>query len=186
MAMLGTFGMLDESSRLSAAYTDSRYAPFYYHLGQELPCRSLLEIGFGIGIASGCYVRGCKTVEHILSFQKSGKNYYSPRLGIHNVKYYFKGEHKVHVGRVTDLGFSEKLSARKWELAILNEEADYDALTTYLDLFWDYVAESGTIVVEYATSNDTVSRAYGDFCLRRGRPKRILPTKYGVGVITRR
>jgi len=184
-ALLSTFRMLDEASRLTPAYSDPRYAPFYYILGQERPAKYLLEFGFGIGIASGCYVRGCKTVEKILTFQESGKNYYSPRIGIHNLKNYFRGSLDVYVGKATDEIFETKLTAQKWQVVFLNEEKDYDTLMLYLDLIWENMEELGTLVVEYARSNDIVAKAYADFCKRRGRATRILPTKFGVGILTR-
>lgn len=184
-AMLSTFRMLDESSRDSPAYSDPRYAPFYYLLGKERPSKSVVEFGFGIGICSGCYVRGCKSVERILAFQETGKNYYSPRIGIHNVKSYFKGDLNVYVGKVMDREFLEQLSARKWELAILNEEKDYDSLMEYLELVWDNMAYDGTLVMDYAKHHEQAAAAYADFCRRKGRDSRILNTRYGVGVITR-
>jgi len=184
-AMLSTFCMLDEDSRSSPAYSDPRYAPFYYILGQELPVKRVLELGFGIGIASGCYVRGCKTVEHILTFQETGKSYYSPRIGIHNLKSYFKGDLDVYVGKLTDKEFTDRVEAKKWQLAILNEQKTYDGLMTYLDLMWENMEPLGTIVVEYARSNDVQAAGYEDFCKRTGRAKRLLPTKYGIGVLTR-
>lgn len=184
-AMLSTFRMLDEESRNTSAYYDPRYAPFYYILGQELPVKSVLEFGFGIGIASGCYVRGCKTVESILSFQETGKSYYSSRIGIHNLKNYFKGVLDVYAGKVNDQIFADKLNARKFDLGILNEERDYDTMMMYFDVMWEHLADEGTLVVDFARSNEIVAKAYESFVKRHGRAKRMIGTKYGVGVISK-
>lgn len=184
--LLSTFRMLEESSRNSPAYSDARYAPAYYHLGQTLPVTNLLEIGFGIGIGSGCYVRGCNSVQNILAFHETGKSYYSPRVGIHNVRRYFKGNLNVYVGKLIDREFERCLKARKWELAIVNEEADYDRMMSYLDLVWEHTAKEGTIVVDYVVHNATVGKAFVEFCRRQGRPwEDVLPTRYGTGVISR-
>src|SRR6185437_10692125 len=148
-AMLSTFRMLDESSRTSPSYSDSRYAPFYYMLVQEYPVKNVLELGFGIGICSGCYVRGCNVTENILAFQESGKNYYSSRIGIHNLKRYFKGSLNVYVGKILDEEFVESLQRHKWHLAIVNEDKNYDTLMSYLELVWGHIADSGTIVMDY-------------------------------------
>lgn len=183
--VLSTFRMIDESSRESPGYTDNRYAPFYYILGQELQAKSLLEFGFGIGIASGCYVRGCRTAEHVLAFQEVGKSYYSPRMGIHNLKNYFRGVLDVHVGRIHDEAFALKAGARKWDLAIMNEESDYGTLMEHMEFAWDALGLDGTLVMDRVSSDDQCGKAYSDFCRRKGRRERLFQTKYGVGVITK-
>lgn len=183
--VLSTFRMTDESLRETSAYTDNRYAPFYYILGQEVPADSVIEFGFGIGIASGCYVRGCPVVENVLSFQESGKSYYSPRMGIHNLKNYFKGKLDVHVGRIHDEAFVLKARAREWGLAILNEESDYGTLMEHMEFAWDVLGMDGTLVMDRVTSDDQVGAAYSDFCRRKGRGARLFDTKFGVGVVTK-
>lgn len=184
-AVLSTFRMMDESDRQSASYADPRYAPFYYILGQELPAASVLELGFGIGIGSGCYVRGCKTVENLLVFQESGKTYYSPRMGIHNLKNYFKGNLGVHVGKIHDDTFVSQVGSREWDLAILNEDSDYGTLMEHLEFAWGALKDRGTLVMDYAVSHDPAKAAYSDFCRRKGRHDRVVQTKFGVGVITK-
>lgn len=184
-AVLSTFRMLDEGSRLSPSYLDSRYAPFYYFLGQELRASTVLEFGFGIGIPSGCYVRGHKDTDAILSFQESGKTYYSPRIGIHNVKNYFRGVLDVYVGQIHDDAFVDKAKARKWELALLNEECGYGDVLERLEFAWDRLGLGGTVALDHVSSHDPTGAAYRDFCRRKGRSSRIIPTKYGVGVITK-
>jgi hypothetical protein len=184
-ALLSRFRLLDETSRESPAYSDTRYAPFYYILGQELPAKNLLEMGFRLGICSGCYLRGCRTVEHFLAFQEVGKSYYSPRLGIHNVKDYFKGDLDVYIGAVTDHKFTSKLEAREWDLAIVNEEREYDTHLAYLELIWSNLAFDGTVVMDYVTHHKASETAYQDFCRRKGKKPQVIPTKYGVGVITK-
>jgi hypothetical protein len=183
--LLSTFRMVEESLRESPLYTDNRYAPFYYILGQEVPSKNVIEFGLGVGIASGCYVRGCSCVEKILSFQQSGKEYYSPRIGTHNVRKYFKERFDVHVGRIYDEEFVFQARSRQWDLAIVNEEVDYGTLMEHLEFAWDVLAIDGTLVVDYVNSNDQVKSSYSDFCKRKAQLLRIIPTKYGVGLLTK-
>ncbi len=183
--LLSTFRLMDESLRESSAYTDNRYAPFYYILGQELMAKNIIEFGFGIGIASGCCVRGCSVVENILAFQEVGKSYYSPRMGIHNLKNYFKGKLDVHVGHIHDEFFVIKAKSREWDLAILNEEADYGTLMEHMEFAWDALVCDGTLVMDRIGDNDHTRAAYSDFCRRKGRKARLFNTKYGVGVLTK-
>lgn len=183
--LLSTFRMMDESVRDSSMYTDNRYAPFYYILGQELPVKNVIEFGFGVGIASGCYVRGCTSVGNILTFQESGKSYYSPRMGIHNLKKYFKGKLDVYVGQIHDEAFVSKAYGCEWDLAILNEESDYSTLMEHMEFAWDVLATDGTLVIDRVVKNDQTKAAYMDFCQRKGRVARLFDTKFGVGVATK-
>lgn len=183
--ILSTFRMMDESLRDSSIYSDNRYAPFYYILGQEMPVKNVIEFGFGIGIASGCYVRGCSMVENILTFQETGKVYYSPRMGIHNLKNYFKGTLDVHVGRIYDDAFVLKARSCEWNLAIMNDGSDYNNLMECMEFAWEILSIDGTLVVDRVMSDDQVKSAYSDFCRRKGRGLKLFETKFGVGVITK-
>ncbi len=183
--LLNRFRLLDETSRQSSAYTDPIYVPFYFYLGEELKPLSLVEMGFRLGLCSGNFLRSCKSVEYFLAFQEKTDEYYSPRLAIHNVRDYYKKGIEVHVGKVLDHEFTNKLGSRKWDLAIVNEEKNYDTHLSYLELLWDHMNYDGSIVMDFVGYHEPARRAYFDFCKRKNREPQVIKTRYGVGVMTK-
>jgi predicted O-methyltransferase YrrM len=181
--LLDKFRLIDESSRKSSAYTDPKYIPFYYHLGTLIEPKTVLEIGFRLGLFSGCFVKGCKTVEKILGFQQRSDTFYSERLGRANVKDNFSGELDIHFGTTTDEVFSQKLAATKWDLVIINEELSYDDHLKYLDLVWPHVSDEGIVVVDYLSRHPATNQALKDFCMMKNREFSFVPTPYGVGLV---
>ena len=175
--------VITEESRITSAYNDSRYIPFYYWLGTLIQPKSLVEIGFRLGLFSANFLRGCKTVEKFLAFQEKTHEFYSPRLGISNVKDHYKGQYYVHIGSINDSVFEDKLKENEWELAIVNEEVGYDRHREYLDSLWSNLHPDGLIVMDYVTRHKPASEAYFDFCKSKNRTPTIVTTRYGVGLI---
>ena len=58
-------------------FADPKYFPFFYHLGKKVQPRKLLEIGFGLGLVSGCFLQGCKSVQEFTAFQDKRDEFYS-------------------------------------------------------------------------------------------------------------
>lgn len=48
--LLDRFCMINEDSRKSPSYSDPKFTAFYYHLGKYLEPKSLLEVGFDLGL----------------------------------------------------------------------------------------------------------------------------------------
>lgn len=180
---LDSMRVIDEESRLTAAYNDPRYLPFYYFLGTQVQPESLLEIGFRLGLCSGCFLKGCKTVKKFLGFQEKTEEFYSPRMGRANVKCNFKGEFHVHVGSVSDDGFAERLKATSWDCVILNEEAAYDKHRLFYDLLWPELKLGALIISDYINRHRATGQAYLDFCKAKNREPLVIGTRYGVGLI---
>lgn len=183
--LLNSFRVLHEHTRVSSAYTDHKYSPFYYYLGEEIKPESVVDIGFGIGIASGCLLKSCESVKEILGFQKQDKEYYSPRLGIKNIKDNFKGKINVYVGQFLDDTFIDLLTNHKWDLIIVNEETNYDTYFNYLEKSWENLALDGTLIIEYVKFNAQANKAYDYFCKSKGREPYVFHTRYGTGIITK-
>jgi hypothetical protein len=184
--LLDRMRVISEQSRSTSAYLDARYAPFYYHLGTKLSPKSLVEVGFNLGLLSGCFLKSCKSVERFLAFQtKDEETYYSPRMGRANVLDVYKGELDIHVGDLFDEVFSQKISPNKWDLIILNEETDYDKHRAILDFVWPHVSSDGYLVMDYVKSHDGAKRAWEDFTSSINRDSVIFDTRYGTGLVSK-
>ena len=181
--LLHNFRLIDENSRKSGAYQDSRYIPFYYHLGKHISPKSVLEIGFRLGLNSGTFFKSCKTVEHFLSFQPKEEGFYSENLAKANVKDSYRGELDFHLGQIEDVSFESKLSKREWDLALINEEKGYDEHRRYLDMIWPFVKLGGYVVKDFVTSHKPAKTAFIDFCKIVDRKPIMFETRYGVGTI---
>ncbi len=173
--------LLDEDSRLTAAYNDPRYIPFYYFLGTFIKPKKMIEIGFRLGLSSGNFLKSCKTVERFVGFQEKTKEYYSPRLGRANVKDNYKKKLDIYIGSVYDFEL-DKLLSGSWDLVIINEEVGYDKYKEYLEFAWAKLGLDGLIVMEYV-NNKVAGEAYEDFCKGKNRDKSVVNTRYGTGLI---
>ena len=111
--------------------------------------------------------------------------YYSPRLAKGNIKDYFKGQVQSYFGPVTDIGFMDKLRSTRWDIALVNEEIDYDRHMTYLDMLWSCLSGGGLIVMDFVEKHPPAKRAFSDFCTVHNREPMYFPTRYGVGIIQR-
>lgn len=182
--LLDSFRLSDESSRKTGAYQDPRYLPFYYYLAKHVNSKSLVEIGFRLGLASGCFFKRCKTVEHFLAFQEKDHELYSPRLAHANIRDVYKGEFNTYVGKVLDENFREMLSRRTWDLFFINENVSHDLHKSYLDLAWKHLSHDGLLVVDYVNpSNKSVYDSFTSFCRIQNRTPAFYNTRYGIGII---
>jgi predicted O-methyltransferase YrrM len=177
--------VLDEESRKSAAYNDPRYIPFYYWLGSMIEPKSLVELGFRLGLFSANFLRSCKSVERFLGYQEKTAEFYSPRLGKSNVRDHYKGPLDIYVGSINDEEFENLLSKTQWDLAIINEEVGYDRHREYLDVIWSKLNLDGYIVMDYVNRHKPAGEAYMDFCRIKNREPVKISTRYGVGIIKR-
>ncbi len=175
--------VIDEESRRTAAYNDPKYVPVYYWLGTFLQPKSLIEIGFRLGLFSATFLRACKTVERFLAFQEKTSEFYSPKLGKGNVKDHYKGPIDIYIGNINDAAFEAKMNEAEWDVAIVNEEVGYDKHREYLDVLWSKLHLDGLIVMDYVTRHKPAGEAYFDFCKAKNRNPTVIETRYGVGLI---
>lgn len=176
--------VIDEDSRQSFAYNDHTYVPLYYWLGTILQPKTMIEIGFRLGLLSGNFLKSCKTVNNFLAIQeiKSGE-YYSSRLGKANIKDNYKGNLYIHTGSLDSDIFITKLNSMEFDLAIINEEASYDKHRLYFDVIWPQISKDGIIVVEYVKKHEPSSIAVKDFCTSVNLEPIYINTTYGVAII---
>ena len=182
--LLDNLRLIDESSRKTSAYTDPLYLPFYYHLGSLIQPKTILEMGFRLGLFSACFLKGCKTVESVLGFQESDGEYYSDRLGRANVLQNARRiPVEVYVGKTTDDGFIDALERNKFGCALFNEEMGYDKHLAYLDLVWPHMEIEGFMVMDYVNRHAPAKQAFLDFCKSKNRDPIFFQTRYGVGIV---
>jgi hypothetical protein len=181
--LLDKFRVIEEFSRITSAYTDPRYAPFYYYLGTLITPESFAELGYRLGFLSGCFFKACKTVKTFFAFQPKADEYYSPRLSKANTRSVFKGDFNFYYGTMTDDGFGDGFGVQSWDLIVVNEEKDYDTQRNCLDIAWENLNSGGIIVNEYVITHQPSKDAYRDFCKIQNREQMVFRTRYGTGLI---
>lgn len=181
--LLDRLRVIDETSRKSAVYSDGRYSGFYYHLGKIISPKSMLEIGFNLGILSCCFLKSCKTVKQYFGFQEKKEEFYSPSLGVANLHDNYKEFAHIYVGKITDEEFVDKLSPNSLDLIILNEEVSFDKHLLYLDFAWPYLSEYGIIVAEYTNRHNPARDAFNAFCGSKNRIPVKFATRYGTALV---
>lgn len=179
--LLDQLKFLDENSRRSAAYCDSKYVSFYYYLGGLIQPKTFLEIGFNLGLLGACFLKACKTVEEYQGFQQIDETYYSPRLGTANIKNNYKGSMDVYVGSFSE--FIPKISEKLWDLTIINEEASFDRHLLCFDLVWQQMPLDGIMVVESLNRHLPTKEAFLSFSSGKNREPTLFKTRYGTGLL---
>ena len=178
--LLDRFRVIDEDSRKTAPYLSDNYATTYYHLGKYIEPKSVVEIGFDLGLLSACFLTSCKSVENFLGFKEASKDFASIRLGKKNIRLVFKKDADYYIGKLYDKEFDEKINLH--ELIILNIEQNYDKHLEYLDFMWEHLKEHGIIVAEYINRHTPAKEAFIAFCESKNREYIQIPTRYGTGI----
>lgn len=181
--LLDRMAMVNESCRRAPAYSDPKYAPFYYHLGKFISPRNLLSVNFGLGLLESSFLASCKTVKTILAFRAPSSEYYSPRMGIKNIKLNFKGNIEFYLHNLYDDEFMEKISPIKWDMVIINDEMTYDNHLAHLEFIWPFIAEDGMIVTEYVKRNESASDSFFAFSESVNCTPLFFETRYGTGIL---
>lgn len=179
--VLDRFCVIDEDSRRSPSYVDPNYASFYYHLGKYVTPRSVLEIGFDLGLLSASMMISCKSVKKFVGYRESSRVFMSPRLGHKNIGKVMRGEKYFYVGNLYDYEFDPLL--RNLDMALVTDESSYDRHLEYLDFIWPSLSENGIIVCEYLDKNKPAKDAYLAFCESKNREPMLFATRYGTGLV---
>jgi hypothetical protein len=181
--LLDRLHVIDEDSRKTAAYLDHRYAPFYYHLGKYIKPKSVMEVGFDLGLLSASLLTSCKTVKLFFGYKSNGPNFIPTRLGKANIRLRFKGEANFYIGNTYDQEFIDIFSPNSWDLVILNDETVYDKHLEYLDAVWPNVSEHGLVIAEYIDRHAPAREAFLAFCESKNRQPAVFETRYGTGIL---
>jgi hypothetical protein len=180
--LLGKFRLLDEKSRSSGPYQDPLFAPFYYQLGKLISPKSFLEVGFRLGLLSGCFLKSCKSVERFLAFQPVADEFYSPRLAAANIRDVYKKEFDSYIGNLTDVEFEQKLKS-KFDIVCVNEQLTYDKMRDCLDLMWENINLDGYLVLNYVDSYEPNKDAFETLCKVVQREPIYFKTRYGTAIV---
>lgn len=175
--LLSKVKLLDLRTTETAAYRDSRYFPFYYHLGGQVSPERVLQIGPKLGLPAACFLQKCKTVDSWTIIEEPNL----PKSMIHaNIQMYLKSK------LVWFYSTNDTAMLQNYDLALLTEEYDREQHTAHLNLLWDWLKPEGLLVVDYITMNETVRGSFNDFCRVKNREPVIFDTRYGTGIITKR
>lgn len=179
--LLNNFRLIDENSRLSASYADPRYLPFYYYLGKFIHPISMIEVGFGLGLASGCFFKSCKSVNNFFSFQEKTEEFYSPKFGIKNIKNNYKNKFSLHIGKMYDDEFIE--NTKNYDFVIINERMGYDHSMSCLEICWKNLEFDGYLVMDSVSAYQPSKESFDNFCKSVSREPVVFKTRYGTGIV---
>jgi hypothetical protein len=177
--LLDRFRVMDEWSRQAAMYTDPIYLPVYYYLGSLITPKNMLDVGFGLGLVSGCFLSGCKTVIDFLAFQQKTSEYYTPRLAKKNIRLIYRNKFEYYGGNLYDDVYLNLLQQKKWDTILINEENSYDYIRLLLDQLWTNLSVDGILVIERTNDN----HAFVDFCKIKNRTPHFFKTRYQLGIV---
>lgn len=181
--LLNRMRFSDDNIKNSFYYNEPTYIPFYYWLGTILKPKTLLEIGFKVGLVTSVFLKSCKTVVSFLAVQEPKGVYYSPRLGISNVRDHYRKKLEIYTGNVEDEFLVSKMKCLNLDLAIINEETSYDRYIGYFELVWGQLAVDGYMVVDCLSRYKSLAAAVKDFCISKNVEATYINTTYKVSII---
>lgn len=180
--LLDKLRLVDELSRKSGPYQDPMYLPFYFHLSKFITPKSILQIGFNLGLEICCFLQGCKSVEHFFAFQKDEGKFYSERIAFSNIKDISKKiKTDFYYGSILDDKFLSKLN--NFDLILITEKNDFDKIMDALNICWNKLNFNGYLVVDYLDYNKKIRKIFLDFCKINNRQGETFKTRYGVGIL---
>jgi hypothetical protein len=139
-----------------------------------------MEIGFNIGLCSGCYLKSCDTVKNFFAFQEPIKNYF-PNIGVKNIKNLYKNNFNLYVGNLIDKEFENHVSSN-FDLIFINQKSNDDKYKLYLDTCWNFMEENGIIVCDFMNEGNK-NEILNSFCYYNNADSINLITRYGVSII---
>ncbi len=178
--LMRRFCFLSESSKFAQILSDYKHFPFFYYLGKRTQPKKLLEIGFGLGLVSGCFLQGCKTVEEFTAYQHKNNTiepwHYSFLLGRRNIFSVYKNKFNF-INDILDL-------SGEFNFAIINDD-DYiiDDYRALLDTVWDHLSYNGILLIDHAKYGGDCKQVLPDFFKIANRKPVFVNTRYGVALL---
>lgn len=174
---------IDESSKECGEYLDSRYFPFYYHLGKQIEPKTVCQIGSKIGLVGACFLRSCKTVESWLAMDH--ERGHVANITTSNLKLNTKYKNNILPGPIGFMGLNDSMleieSTFQYDLCFLSEDFGKERYLKHLNFLWKILNQKGLLVADYINSHDV----FHEFCRVKNREPIIFETRYGVGIIER-
>ncbi len=179
-ALISQCRMPEPSDRTTPAFTDPKYLPFYFYLGQQATPKKIIQIGPKLGLVAACFLQARK--ERVPKVERWDivnelTHSYKPPIGT------ILANTKMHAPHLEVTAYSFRVENKQmYDLAFLTEKFDTIQTKAYLNYLWDQVKGDGLIVVDYI-EDGTVRLAFDEFCLIKHREPYRMPTRYGVGII---
>lgn len=181
-SLLDNLSIMNEDSRKSSAYVDSKNIPFFYYFGKYFKSTNLIEVGTGAALHSSVYLKGNQNKIDYLGFQQKTEEFYSVRFAKKNISKFTKN-FEIHHGNITDDYFQQKLSKIKWNLAFFNELDSYDKTLFKMTEIWKHLDFNSIFLVNHVNSNEIIKKCLSNFSKINNVPYEIISTRYGVGLI---
>jgi len=185
-ALLANMRFLDVEARKSSEFSDPRYYPFYYYLGQQLQSHSVVQVGSQIGLVGSAFLQGCRTVEDWLSID-------IPRNNGASLAGITKGNIQKHCGGKVDAMYMSpnadillKEGNSSWhpDTMFISERFDPEIYKIVLEFAWKHLITEGILIADYITT-DAIRPVFESFCRVKNREPIVFDTRYGVGIIQR-
>lgn len=169
--LLGSVKLLDEGSKETAAFKDSKYFPFYYHLGSQIKPKNVIQIGPKLGLVGACFLQSCKTVENWLIKDAFGEPIPFIRS---NLRKFAPKNCLIEFGE-NDI---------KADLALFTEPCPKARFADFLNVLWDSLDSEGILLVD-CLFEEFVEHKFTEFCSIKNREPVIFNTRYKVGIVTK-
>lgn len=186
--LLANMRFLDVEARKTSEFSDPKYFPFYYYLGQQLHSQHVVQIGSQAGLVGSAFLQGCRTVESWLSMDV-------PRNQGSSLANVIQGNLSKHCGgKVGSMYVPPNLEPLlvetihpKAELAdtvFVSEKFEPEHYKIVLEFAWKYLIVEGILIADYIAT-DVIKPVFESFCRVKNREPLVFDTRYGVGIIQR-
>lgn len=172
--------VLDSASRLSPAFNDPFYLPFYYRLGCEVKPEKVVQIGSKLGLVGAAFLRGCPVVQRWHVVEESGTPTRTIQSNLRmksqvEVTFQFLDQNTPNLGKQAEF---------KADVCFLTEKYTPEKQKMYLDFLWNSLSDEGLLVVDYI-HDDTLRESFDSFCRVKNREPVIYKTRYGIAILVR-
>jgi predicted O-methyltransferase YrrM len=172
--LMSRFCFLDKDTKFTQSFVDPKYFPFFYYLGKTFQPKNLLEIGFGLGLVSGCFFQGCNTVEKFVAYQEKRDEFYSHRLGLKNIRCVYNKKFKF-TNDIFNLSDT-------FDFVIINDDNySLDRYRFILDIIWNNLNENGVLAVDHAKYGEKICNTALKEFIKMNSPESVfINTRYGT------
>jgi hypothetical protein len=180
--LASNFKFIDELSKKNSSFNDNKYIPFYYHLGKYIKPEFFLEVGIDLGLIGGCFLQSCKTVNYYLGFQQKTENPWDKKIFESNIKKTYKNEIETYYGSLLDKNFLNLIETKKFDVAVINIQDNYDKLYTLCDFIYLNLNKNGFMVIDFI-KNKKNEEIFFNIVNGYKKEYKVFDTRHGTGVL---
>lgn len=167
--ILSKIKLLNSNFRNHPSFNDNKYFPFYYRLGCEIDPTSVCQIGPVFGLIGAAFLKGCKSVNEWVIFDKKSSIVFSNIKGSMELDVEFCD---LHQNNYKDNYF---------KFGMISDNLSGSSRTLDCMYFiWDKVCKNSYILVDYICDQKD---DFYKFCSIKNREPVFFNTRYGVGII---